>query len=54
MDIWGETGRLSPVFFAQNLFISSLAVVPMGTALENTIQMSLSYTENIHKPFKNL
>lgn len=33
MEICGDMGRFNLAFLAQNLFISSLAVVPMGAAL---------------------
>jgi len=31
---WGEMGRFNLEFLVQNLFISSLAVVPIGAALQ--------------------
>lgn len=34
MVIWGDMGLLSRAFLDQNLFISSLAVVPIGAALQ--------------------
>lgn len=38
MVMWGDMGLFSLAFLDQNLFISSLAVVPIGAALQKTVE----------------
>lgn len=41
MVTWGDTGLFNLVFLAQNLFISSFALVPMGTTLQDRETLKL-------------
>src|SRR4029434_9584402 len=52
MVMCGDMGRFSRLFLSQNLFISSFAVVPMGTALVNRASertdVCIHYTTHTH------